>query len=96
MIDQMMHKNRSVNWKIEQQKSRKVEQKNEKLILKNEDSLRDTGKISNILMCELQGFQKEKRKKGAENLSEELIAENLQLGKKHTLRSRIQRNLKEI
>ena len=76
-VDQMIQRNRSANWKREQWKSPKLNIKRKKNFLK-EDNLRDLwDNINHINICII-GVPEggEEREKRAENLFEEIIAEN--------------------
>ena len=78
----MLQRNGSVSWKTEQ-KSLKLNRKKEKRIKTNEDSLRDLCdniKHTNIHIIGVP--EGEERQKGAENILENIIAENFpNLGK---------------
>ena len=74
--------------------SNEAEQKNERIIMQNENTLREiSGPIKNNNICIISNPKREERETGAENLSEEITAENFpDLGRKQLSRSRRHRS----
>ena len=69
-----MQKNRSVNW-MTGSKNHLIKTSKIKNKLKNEDSLRDLWEI-NSANIHIEGVLEEEKKKGRENVFEEIMAEN--------------------